>query len=234
MSDEDKNKGKGNGGEGGNANDDKNLKTPDNSKKPDGGSGEGGSTLTEEQLKVAFQHPRFKELAAAKQELDELKANQSKADDEKLKKNQEFETLATKREAELQAANTRLQELQIQIAVERAATKAGIVDSDAAYKLIDRSKVKVNNEGQVEGIDEAIKSLVESKPYLIGKGGSASTIGAGSNPAEPGQKTHPISWVRKQWRDVAWCRAKHDDLGGLTGEEYLNKVEAEGRIDYNS
>lgn len=189
--------------------------------------------LTPEQLKIAFEHPRFKELAKSKQELDDLKTNLAKDEDAKLAKNQEYQKLLEKRDTELAEAKTRASELQLQVAIEREAVKAGVTDTEAAIKLIDRSKVQVDKDGNITGAADAVKALVEARPYLI-TGKVSVNIGNGTNPEQQTGASHPISWVRKQWANPTWCRAKHEEYGNITGEQYLNKIEKEGRIDYQA
>lgn len=189
--------------------------------------------LTQEQLAQAFEHPRFKELAQSKQELDELKANLAKDEEAKLAKNQEYQKLLEKRDSELEEAKKTASELRIQTAIERQAVKAGITDTEAAVKLIDRDKIQVDEKGNITGAEEAITALVEARPYLV-TGTNKVNIGTGTNPDKPAGQSHPISWVRKQWANPTWVRAKHEEYGGITGEAYLNKIEKEGRIDYNA
>ncbi len=47
------------------------------------------------------------------------------------------------------------------------ATEKGLIDKDLA-SLFDTSKISVDNEGKYQGIDECIKSVMESKPHLFG------------------------------------------------------------------
>lgn len=188
--------------------------------------------LTKGQWKTAFDHPRFKELTKAKEELETLQKSQSEAEEKKLKKDKKFEELATKREGELTKINTELSEIKIQVAVERAAVKAGITDTEAAFKLIDKAEIKVEKDGTVKGVEDAMKALVEARPYLVGKEGKpASTVGAGTNPDDEKVEAVPLSWVREKYKDVPWLRAKHEEHGGKTGAEYLQSLEDEGRID---
>lgn len=62
----------------------------------------------------------------------------------------------------------------------------GVVDAEAALKLIDRSKVQIDDNGNVSGIDEIIESLKTDKAYLFNKSG-------GSN--DPNLGTHRIIMV---------------------------------------
>lgn len=79
-------------------------------------------------------------------------------------------------EARAQELEARHREITVRSAVQAAATQAGIIDPEAAYKLIDAGKITIDDGGNVSGVTEAIKALVDSKPYLIGQsGGSGAT-----------------------------------------------------------
>jgi len=53
-----------------------------------------------------------------------------------------------------------------EIAFERAAGST-FLDTGAAWKLADRSLIKLADDGSVEGMDEAIADLVERQPFLL-------------------------------------------------------------------
>ena len=77
------------------------------------------------------------------------------------------------------AAEKRAQALQI--AVQAAAQKAGIVDAEVALALI-RGQIEFDAEGAPQGVEAALTELVKSKPYLrAGAGNSA-------NPTNPGRQ----------------------------------------------
>ena len=81
----------------------------------------------------------------------------------------ELERLQTElREA--QDARTRAEQARLQTAVKSqviaAAAKAGYNDPEDAYRMIDPSTLDVDDDGAVGGLDEAVKTLLKSKPYL--------------------------------------------------------------------
>lgn len=45
----------------------------------------------------------------------------------------------------------------------------GLVDGDVALSLMDKTKVKVNEDGSVEGVKEALEALQKTKAYLFAK-----------------------------------------------------------------
>jgi hypothetical protein len=62
----------------------------------------------------------------------------------------------------------------IKVAAAEALLKAAIIsqaghlnDPMDAWQFVDRSKIEANEDGTYKGIDEALKALVEAKPYLV-------------------------------------------------------------------
>lgn len=53
-----------------------------------------------------------------------------------------------------------------------------------AWQFVDRSKIEVSEDGTYKGIDEALKTLTEAKPYLV-------KVGNGNEPTGPGTPTRP-------------------------------------------
>lgn len=114
---------------------------------------------------------------------DRLKREREKyADYDALKtraaKLQEIEDAQKSAEEKLQEQLTALQQQTekakadrrdavLRSAIVAAAAKAGMTDPADAYSLLDKSKIEIKDDDTVTGIEEAIKALVESKPYLV-------------------------------------------------------------------
>ena len=108
---------------------------------------------------------RIRELKAAnkklQEELDAAKKGKKTDDSDdtedestgQLKK--DFETMLSANE-----------QLRIQLAFV-SNTKHQWKDPEAALKLADLSDVEIDDDGQVEGLDEALEELAKSKPYLL-------------------------------------------------------------------
>jgi hypothetical protein len=62
------------------------------------------------------------------------------------------------------------------------AVELGIVDPEAALLLADHAKVKVSDDGKVDGAKEALEALLIAKPYL--KGSVVASVGGPTNPGE--------------------------------------------------
>ena len=53
----------------------------------------------------------------------------------------------------------------------------GLIDPDAAFALMDRSAVRVDDDGCVQGVRESLQELLKNKPYLGGASGSTGRAG---------------------------------------------------------
>lgn len=121
-----------------------------------------------------------------------IKAARAKADEEKSELDKAREA-ATKAEAEKQAALERANDRLIRAEVKSVAADLSIVDGEAAYALMDRSGVAVDDQGNVTGVKEALEALLESKPYLKGqqpasRSGGDFTSGNGDGSKNPWKK----------------------------------------------
>jgi ferredoxin-like protein FixX len=208
----------------------------DTKKKPDDNQDNPKAQEAEEKDQAIPKH-RFDEVndkyKEAQEELAEIKAKAKELEEKDLSEKEEWKTLADKKAKEVEEVRTELNTTKIRSAVEREASKLGAVDPADVYKFIDSDQIKINDKGEVEGAEEAVKGVLEAKPYLKNSK-TADNIGSGSNPDTKEEKTYSIAWVRERWADVPWTRQKHDAHDGLTGKEFLNKIEKEGRIDYSS
>jgi hypothetical protein len=149
---------------------------------------------------------------------DDLKAKATKLDELEAANASEIEK-AIKRaedaEARAKAASERATESARRAAVVAQATKAGAVDPDAVLALLPKDSVTVGDDGQVTGVEDAIKALLESKPYLVGSTASAGATGSADGGA------------RNAGNGAA--QLSRDDLKTMTSAEIV-KAKAEGRL----
>lgn len=98
------------------------------------------------------------------------------ADKSELQKAQD---LAAQREKQINdlMASQKAKSTQYDVAVKAA--KLGIVDPDAAFKLLDHSKIEYDDAGNPSNTEQLLKDLLTDKPYLSG--------GSGGSPANPGR-----------------------------------------------
>ncbi len=149
-------------------------------------------------------------LQALEAEKQQREAEQKAKEEEDLKKKGEFETLAQKHKAEAEEAKAALTTERQNNAIAREAAKQGIQDLDAAIKLIDRANIKTDKDGNITGIEDAVKTLVESKPYLK-SGVPQPTVGGGTNPGEGGANNTP-RFKHSQLQDAKFYREHEKEI----------------------
>lgn len=121
------------------------------------------------------------------------------------------------------AVTKKAQEALRKAAFVAAATKANVIDIDAAYKLADLTSVtvdmetsevypvdkdgkRVTKDGKPVGLESIIDALVQSKPYLAGKAQTAN-VGGASNPG--GGQGGDQDWSKVKREDFAAELAKY-------------------------
>jgi predicted ATP-dependent protease len=128
-----------------------------------------------------FPKDRYNEILKQKGEL-ESKISQNEKDIEELKKasgtSEELKKTIEKLENENKEWNQKYSDTQMEAAIKLAALQEQVNDPDDLSKFIDREKVKLSD-GKVIGLDEQMKALKESKPYLF-------KSEEGKNPNQPG------------------------------------------------
>ena len=125
-------------------------------------------TFTQEQVN-RMQAQTKRETRAQFADYNELKTRAARADEleqEKLTEAERMEARAI--DAEKRAADAQQQVASAMIAseVKVRASAMGVVDPDAAFVLLDRSNVRYDATEGVTGVDDALASLLEAKPYL--------------------------------------------------------------------
>lgn len=110
------------------------------------------------------------------------------------------EKAALDAEERVKTANTAAEQRIIRAEMKAAALKAGMVDLDG-LKLADLSKVKLTEDGDVEGADALMEELKKAKPYLFGTPNS-------SNPNDPPPKNPPEKKSAKDMTDAEYEAAK--------------------------
>lgn len=189
---------------------------PATTEKPGSGKTFDPSELSDDQLakvledKRFWQHSRVKQLQDRAKLADTLEKEKQEAEDAKLKEQGKLQELLDKKTQELDSLKTQMTSQKVDMAIQAEAMKTGVVDVEAALKLIDKSKVTISDDGQVSGVADAVKSLIEAKPYLAGKG-TTTTVGQGSNPGGDGNSV-PKKFKASQLKDVKFFRENEADI----------------------
>ena len=139
---------------------------------------------------------------------NDLKARAARADEleqAQLTGAEKMEARAIEAEKKVTDAQAQIADAMIASQVKVRASQMGVVDPDAAFVLLDRTNVQYAD-GAVTGVDDAIASLLEDKPYLRGTNRTPNI-----NP-ESGQ---PVQAVR-----LTPLQLEAAQMMGLTAEEY--------------
>ena len=184
-------------------------------------------TMTQEELNalIVKEKGRVKNKYA---DYDDLKAKlaefESKSEEQKRAEMSEIERLQADLKAKEEAEQTLAQQLQAlkeQAQTEKIRNKFNEVASsnhiaylDDAYGLADLSAVKIGEDGKVVGIEEAVKGLVEHKPYLVAKK-EAKPVGESTNGASE-VSTKTAQQLLQEAADKAKRTQKVEDIAAYS------------------
>ena len=99
----------------------------------------------------------------------DLKTLKKQAGDNEELTNQ-FKELQSKYKQDTENLTKELQQTKLNSAVDSALSKAKVRNSKAAKALLNLDDVKLNDKGEVEGLDDQISSLQKSDGYLFDQG----------------------------------------------------------------
>lgn len=100
-----------------------------------------------------------------------------------------------------------LQARTLEYEVKLHAARLGIVDPEAAYRLLDLKQIEFNDDGKPTNIEEAMKKLIANKPYLVGQVNHVSP----TNPAQ-GRVSGQQVFTRSQLRDPKFFASNRDAI----------------------
>lgn len=137
---------------------------------------------------------RKKQAAAESKELETLQTKLKEREDADKSELQLLTERLAEAEKKATQADVEMATVTVETALLMALSKAGAVDPLDALKLSDLANVQVTD-GGVDGVDEAVASLTESKPYLFGDAEGQPKKPA---PVEPGGGTAKAGGELKQ------------------------------------
>ena len=163
-----------------------------------------------------FTHSRFKELTTAQKELKTLRDNEQKEKEKALAEQGKFKELAEAKDVELAKLREQNQTQVANLDILAAASKLGAVDPKVVLKVVDHAGITALEDGTVVGAEDAVKRLLESAPYLKGKG-QTGDIGSTTAVAE-GEGSKQIRFKHSQLLDPKFYAEHEKEIG-----EAMNK-----------
>lgn len=177
------------------------------------------TALTPEQLNQVLEKnpeiwktPRLTELRDKSKKYDDAQTAATAAEQKQLEEQGKFKELSEKQTATITELQSENKNLRIDQALTNKLTPLGVVDLEGALKLIDRAKVTVGDDGTITGLDEAVEALKTGKAYLFNAGGTTTTVGTPSNPANGGQPTGPAKFKRSQLQDSKFYQEHREEI----------------------
>lgn len=155
------------------------------------------------------------EAAEYRKRLRELEQTVKQHEEAKLSETERLQKRLAELEREQAAWQRERQERTLKYETMLAASRLGIVDPEAAYRLLDLTKLEFDEDGNPKNLDKALQELVKAKPYLAG-----GQVMSGS-PTNPATGQPRGGFTAEQLNDYQFWRQHRDEI---------MRAMAEGRI----
>ncbi len=183
---------------------------------PAGAGAQGAGQVPEpEKFDAEYVKKLRAEAAGYRTRLSELETKVKASEDAKLSETERTAKRLAELEREQATYQRERQERTLKYETMLAANKLGIVDPDAAYRLLDLSQVEFDGDGQPKDVEKHLQRLLKDRPYLAGQGGST------SSPTNAARVSTGGTFTKAQIADRAFWNANRDAI---------LKAMAEGRI----
>lgn len=164
--------------------------------------------LTQAQWDAIYASGRFKSLNQKAKQADQLQKEKEETDRKQLEEQGKWQDIATQNEEKA----GRYQTAAINAKIEAVAAKNGSVDPEAVAALLDKSNISIDDSLTVTGVEDAINTLKESKPYLFNNQSSNTPrVGSGTNPGNSNNQGIP-KFTRSQIRDPKFWQEHEADI----------------------
>jgi len=141
-----------------------------------------------------------KESAGRRKKIEEIEAAETKRKQAELSELDQLKVKLAEQEKARLEAEGKASEALIRHAVEMAAATMKFHNPEVAYHLLDLAEVSIGEDGKVAGVEDALKKLVKSNPYLVGNGTAAPETDAGKRGSgKPDPKAYEEE-LRKRYR----------------------------------
>ena len=178
-------------------------------------TGEGEEEFDKDRAMKTIRTLREEAKAAVKQikEMETLRARVKEIDDAKLSEQERLTKRAEEAETKLTQAQRQTQDRINRYEVQLQASRLGIVDPDAAVKLLDWDRLEYAADGTPKDVDAALKALIADRPYLAAAqqqraASQASATNGATRQATPGSRTYQ----RAELDDYAFYSKNREDI----------------------
>lgn len=141
----------------------------DKGDKPDAGADAGAKGGQEPQTFTRdYVEQLRRESAANRRKAAELESKVKEHETAQLSEAEKKDREIADLKAERDGLATERKTLLVRSEIERQARKLGVVDEDAAYRLLDLDALELDEDGKPKNVEALLKKLLEARPYLKG------------------------------------------------------------------
>lgn len=142
-----------------------------------------GQEPTKERFDAEYVRKLRAEAAEYRKRLRDLEQAVKKHEEAKLSETERLQRRLAELEAERATWQREVQERVLRYETMLAAGRLGVVDPEAAYRLLDLSLLEYDDDGRPTNLEAALRALLKDKPYLVGQPHGPS--GSPTNPGRP-------------------------------------------------
>ncbi len=135
-------------------------------------------TYTQQEVEKLIEKRLIRERKTAKEQREEEIKKANMTENEKLKA--EKEESEKKAQEKINIANQRL----IKSEVYLEAAKLKIIDADAAFSLMNKENIEIDDDGKIKGIKESLDLLIKEKTWIVKNENEVKEIKTGAAPKE--------------------------------------------------
>jgi hypothetical protein len=152
---------------------------PQNQQQTAAAGAQPGQEPAAEQFDAEYVRKLRAEAAEYRKRLRELEQKAQEQENAKLSETERLQKRLAELEREQAAYQRERQERTLKYETMLAASRLGIVDPDAAYRLLDPTSIEFAEDGTPKNTEQVLKDLLKARPYLA----ATATAGSPTNPA---------------------------------------------------
>ncbi len=164
-------------------------------------------TAEEERFDTEYVRKLRAEAADYRKRLRELEGKVKANEEAKLTEQERLQKRLAELERKEMEYQMTLQARTLEYEVKLHAARLGVVDPEAAYRLLDLKQIEFDDDGKPLNIEKVLKELVAKKSYLV----SSSSSPSPANPAQ-GRVSGQQVFTRSQLRDPTFYAANRDAI----------------------
>lgn len=159
---------------------------------------DGAQDAQSQEFSAEYVQQLRREAAGYRKRLRELEAAVKGYEEAQMSESERLQARLSELERQYTEAQRSLQESTLRYEVMLAAGRLGVVDADAAWRLLDASSIEFDDDGRPTNVVDVLRELVRQRPYLAA--GTAVT-GAVTNPARPRSTVLTLDEIRRMTPD---------------------------------